>query len=369
MKISFPISVSFQILLVLPLVSQEIVLTEEQRRTIHPEVMVLEQKIARYPLAVPGVCQPAAGHVAAISSPLAGRLHHVRVQEGNWVHRGDVLVEMESMELAALVAEFLKAKGQETYLSKRVERVTQLVEKRISPQGTLEQLQSELQLVKTTLQALNAQLRTIGFEDRDVHRINQDPLPRLKLKAPIDGVVSESLVIEGAAVEPHQKLFTVLNPNQLTVKGFVSPEDSPNLRAGLGVTILKMQNQEIQLHSKLDRINPSLDPNNRAIAILSNIQPESGWPSVGEPVRMIVDVSTLEPLIAIPEKAIFYDGDQAAVFVESAPGRYRLEHLFVRPLSGGMVQMVKGPAVGSKIVISQIFTLKALNRISDYGEE
>jgi hypothetical protein len=33
---------------------------------------------------------------------------------GKLVHRGDVLVEMESMELAALVAEFLKAKGQET---------------------------------------------------------------------------------------------------------------------------------------------------------------------------------------------------------------------------------------------------------------
>ncbi len=75
MKISFPISVLFQILLVLPLVSQEIV---ANRRTESNDSSRSDgfgvRKSLRYPLAVPGVSQPAAGLVAAISSPLAGRL-------------------------------------------------------------------------------------------------------------------------------------------------------------------------------------------------------------------------------------------------------------------------------------------------------
>lgn len=355
--------------LLVPALGQEITLTSRQQKTLQPQTMALQSRVVQYPLAVPGVCQPAPGHVAAISAPLSGRLHGIRAHEGSRVKKGDILVEMESMELATLVAEYLKTRGQEQYLSRRMERIRQLVEKRISPQGTLEQLESERKVVMTTLQALSAQLQTIGYDQQALNLQPNQPIPGLKLRAPIDGVIIAAQVIEGGAVDPHQELFTILNPDHLTVKGFVAPEDATPLRPGQKVTILKMQNQNIHIQGQLDSINPSLDPSNRAIAVLTRITPQDSWPSVGEPVRMVIDITTPKPLIAIPDKAVFTNGEQTAVFLETGPGRFRVAPVTVQPLAGGMLQLLEGPPPGSRIATSDIFTLKALIRVSEYGEE
>ncbi|MGL6174940.1 MAG: efflux RND transporter periplasmic adaptor subunit [Cellulosilyticaceae bacterium] len=75
--------------------------------------------------------------------------------------------------------------------------------------------------------------------------------------APMDGVVSEVLVQEGAAISPGAPLMVIINPDKLLVQADISPFYAPQIEIGLEALIKYNGSKVIEVPAKVSMVAPS----------------------------------------------------------------------------------------------------------------
>lgn len=75
--------------------------------------------------------------------------------------------------------------------------------------------------------------------------------------SPMDGVVAEVLVEEGASISPGTPLVSIMNPNKLSVKSEISPFYASQIVNGLESTVKYSGSQVIEVPAKVSMVSPS----------------------------------------------------------------------------------------------------------------
>ena len=68
------------------------------------EVVVVSSAAGTFELSLPGEVLPAPENFAIVSAPTGGRVAEIAAHEGEYVRRGQVLLNLESAEFAGMVA-------------------------------------------------------------------------------------------------------------------------------------------------------------------------------------------------------------------------------------------------------------------------
>jgi membrane fusion protein, heavy metal efflux system len=71
----------------------------------------------------------------------------------------------------------------------------------------------------------------------------------------------------------------------------------------------------------------------------------------------------------VPLSSIEYEGDLATIFVQLDPNTYEKKYIKVRRLTGEAAIVESGLNGNETIAISQVFSLKALSKFEEFGEE
>jgi membrane fusion protein, heavy metal efflux system len=77
---------------------------------------------------------------------------------------------MESLEFAELAANYLESQAERLYLEQQVERLTSLVERKISPQSSLDRANADLTRADARVRAARARLRAVGIDNRQLEQ-------------------------------------------------------------------------------------------------------------------------------------------------------------------------------------------------------
>ena len=126
-------------------------LTDEQARTLAIRSLEVSRARVGFDIGLPGTAHPAPDYFAEVSSPLNGRIASMAVHEGETVARGQLVAELESLELANLAADYLEARAELEYAASQVNRYEQLVERRISPEAVLDKSRADLSRARARL--------------------------------------------------------------------------------------------------------------------------------------------------------------------------------------------------------------------------
>jgi cobalt-zinc-cadmium efflux system membrane fusion protein len=349
---------------------QYIDLSADQVGQLNIETVQVSQSEFTYQLSLPGKVFPAPENIAIISAPISGRIAKIHMHEGEPVKNGQLLLEIESLEFANLVADFLQASTEEDYAASQYDRIENLVEKQISPYRSLVKAEADLARAKTGIIAATARLLALGVRSSqlDDWLAGAEQRPLLKIYAPIDGVISEHLIDPGQAVDGNQKMLTVIDLNKVLVKGYASPEDGTLMQPGDPVTIGMKDYPDQVLKAKITTINPALDPINKSITTNIVTETPNRWPKPGQNVKIIVNITTPASVIAIPLSAIEYEGDQATVFVQHSTNRYEKRNIEIRRITENAAIIDSGLDMNEKVAVSQIFSLKALGKFEEFAE-
>ena len=351
--------------------SKYIKLDAQQAGELAIRTMQVVREPSSYALSLPGTVFPAPDNLALVSAPISGRVTRIYAHEGEQVRKGQVLLELESLEYAGLVADFLQAQAEEDYQIKQVERLQLLVDRKISPSSSLEKAQADLLRARAAVQATHARLHALGITNEQLDGMANRSIERpvLPIYAPITGAINDHDIDLGQAVTAYEQMMSLINLDRVLIRGYVSPEDAPLVRPGDPVVVGGQAFAEHALEARIHTINPALDEASRSVTVNILAKTKNAWPLPGHSVHLQIRVRSPEPVLMTPLSAVEYEGEQAIVFVRKDSLTFEKRVITIGRVTEDRVIVAAGLDEGEEVAVSQVFSLKALGRFEQYAEE
>lgn len=301
-----------------------------------------------------------------ISSAVSGIVSKAAVTSGQQVARGDVLLLIDSPDIAGAKGEYRRLLASLELAGKAVQREERLFSKMVSSQVDVET--AKAQLAQTVIERANAKakLLNIGLSDEDVSALERAPLETitglLTIYASHGGIVLERSVSNGERVEPGKNLLLLSDLSQVGVWADLKEDDLILLNGNnqnIGVEVESMASPGKVYRGTIDSISGIMNEQTRTAQARITLDNPEGLLKPG----MFVTVRLLLPgggdVVAVPKVAVLADAGRHFVFVYKE-GDYWIR----RPVSLGttfndFVEIKDGLSVGQKIIADGSFLLKS----------
>ena len=307
-----------------------------------------------------------------IGPTAAGRVKRVLVDVGETVKAGQLLAEMEPVDLDTRVASSIAsassgrsavaaAEAQQRDARSRQALATTEVTRSVAlgRQGILSQseVDEKLQEQKSADAQVAAAAAALSGARRDLTKLNADiggaqqQRGNMRLSAPVDGVVTSRDAEPGSTVVAGQAVLKLIDPASLWVRTRLDQSRSAGLREGLPAQITLRSSAQGAVTGTVARLDPSSDSvTEERIAQVAFASVPAGL-STGEMAEVIVRLPTVSGALLIPNAALRQLGAHSGVWVHD-DGHLR----FVRVTTGaegqdGMVQVVEGLKAGNEVVV------------------
>lgn len=269
----------------------------------------------------------AAREEAAVGSELAGyRVSRVLVEEGAWVRQGQTLAQLDTTLIRAQIDQQAARTAQAQADAKRVAG--------LDGQGVLSQEAIDTRRFEAKAQeAALAELRTRA--------------QRLTITAPVSGLVIERTVrpgeISGGATQPW---FRVVRDGLVELYAELNETDLASIRTGQTAQVTLPSGQVVSGQVRL--VSPRVDPATKLGIVRVRLPVRSDLRPGGYARAAFFGGGAAYP--SVPETAVRYDSDGAAVMVVDAKGLVTRAPVKTGRRGSGFVELVEGPPVGSQVV-------------------
>lgn len=175
-----------------------------------------------------------------------GRITSVSVQEGDIVHSGDILAQLDDADLRAQVEE---QEALAEYYEENLKRSALLLKKGYDSQEKYDARKADLLQTKARISMYEEQIR------------------QLALIAPIDGTVLWRDVDPGEVKQAGAPLFWIGNPKPLQLVAEIDEKDIPKIKAGQNTLITADAFPKRIMTGKIKKISPKGDPVNKSYRV------------------------------------------------------------------------------------------------------
>ena len=293
-----------------------------------------------------------------ISSPVAGLVVQLLVQQNQVVRSGAPLVRIASPELGQLQLQLLQATARATLARQTARREQALFDEGIIPQRRVQETQAALMEGEAALNHARAALRLSGMSPAAIARIaaSGEPQDGITLAATQAGIVTGIAVKPGQRVEAATALLHVAQIDSLWLDIQLPVSEGANWPAG---TKLKIQDRNVT--ARILSASPTVSSGSQTVVLRAAVEGKAGQVRPGEFVTVELPVlanpATTQGSWDVPLSAVAHDGDQAYLFVRTADG---FEARPVRVVvSVGQRVRVQGPVkAGEQIAVSGVVALK-----------
>lgn len=268
---------------------------------------------------------------AEITSPFAGKVVDVLVDEGAAVRKGQVLILLSDVGFYELQQKYLTARAQRTSATAELERQTTLVAGDAAARKTLEQAKAKAEEVRALAASLEGQLRLAGI---DPEALSADKLQQqFTVRSPIDGRVNGIRIFLGSRVEPTTVLLEVIDLHHFHVHLNAYERDLALLKEGIEFPFDVMNLPGRSFTGELFSIGRRFDDDGRSIPVHAHVTQGSEDLVEGMSVVAMIPTGSHKQL-TVPENAIARSGDQGFVYVDrgkAADGSRHFKEIEVLP--------------------------------------
>jgi len=249
-----------------------------------------------------------------VGSPIAGRVISLHAQPGDTVKAGDALLELDSPELAAAVADLRKASADETRKALALDRAARLHEGGVVSRKDLESAEADAAQARAETQRARLRLRNLSPSAGEAGGFS--------LRAPIGGVVADRKVNPGAEVRPDlpDPLFTITDPSRLWVLIDLPERALAKVTPKQSVVIEVDAYPDERFSATIERIGQVIDPATRRVQVRAAIGNADGRLKPEMYARATLLGAEGTRAVRIPNTALVTERLNSYVFVERAPG-------------------------------------------------
>lgn len=276
--------------------------------------------------------QPDERRIMVVQSRVAGWVERLRVKALNDpVRKGELLAQVYAPDLLG---------AQEEYLLLRKD-------------------ESDPELVR----AAREKMRLLGISERQIEQLTQTgrAQTRIAFYAPIDGIVSDLGVREGARVSPGMSLFSLTDLSTVWVTAEIPESEGQWLRRGDAATISLPDGTAYA--GTVDYVYPEIAEVTRTIAARIHLANPNGILRPGMFVRALLQAKAAQPVLLVPTEAVIRDGRDNMVIVADGGGRFHPVRVEVGADADGRTEIRRGLMAGQTVVTSAQFLIDSESNI------
>jgi cobalt-zinc-cadmium efflux system membrane fusion protein len=328
----------------------------------HVETMIVEFGSFRQNLTLSGKIDYGEDRYSRISSPLQGRVVEVRAHLGGRVKAGDILLIVDSPDIAQAYSEYVKEVSDLQYAVRAYELARDLYEDKALPLKDLKLAENEL--VKARAEFRRAKDRLLSLrvapEELSTPLDKQRITSRFEMKSPLTGVVVERTVTPGQSVtgDADHVLFTIADLDVLQVVADVYERDLALVREGQSAVVKVEAYPDVDFPATVITVGDVVDPSTRTIKVRALVKNEAHELKPEMFARLHLDVSDIGPVLTVPREAVLEEDGKQFVYVAQEGNRYLKRDVKTVNISPHQARVLEGLAQGERIVTKGAVLIK-----------
>jgi len=275
---------------------------------------------------------------AVVSAEIEGRVDEVKVDLGDNVTAGQLMVHISDEEQRYMLAQMeaqmrgglerlglkdekdkvrdiretpepRRARADLVDAEQRLQRVRNLVDQGIASRADLDQAEARFKSLQAAYDSTLTTVRTM-IQEVDRFRAQLD-MQRKKLRdakvlAPFAGAVKERQVTVGQYVRANTPLLTLVRVDPLRLRLEVPERMAPWIRNGQIVDVAIEAYQDRKFRGEVWRISPMVDQSKRTFVVEAKVANSNGELKPGSYARARVPTEKVERIRLIPSRAVQY---------------------------------------------------------------
>jgi cobalt-zinc-cadmium efflux system membrane fusion protein len=302
----------------------------------------------RSKLQVTGSVNPDVSREIPVLSLANGRVVALHVGLGDYVRKGQLVMEVQSPDVSTAFDAYLKAVNDEHLASITLERDNLLYNKGAIPQSQQQAAQNGEDDARADLTAAEQQLKILGVD-------KNHPSENVRIYAPASGVITaQNVTASGAAGITYAGAagsLTIADLSHVWVICDVYENDLANVHLG--------QHADIQLNAfpgktfsgTISDIGSQLDPSLRTAKVRIQVENPDHLLRIGMFATAILQGSRAEQQTVVPATAILQLHDRSYVFEPAGDGTFkRILVTIGNTLPGNLLEVASGVQPGQQVV-------------------
>lgn len=237
--------------------SNQMALDSMKKRNF-PETIETAGKLAVQPI-----------YSAKISAPLAGYLKNIPFKVGDYVNKGQSLLQVESNELLDIQKEYAQLYQQLRFLKSEYDRQKTLWEENISSQKNFLKAESEYKTTLAMIQNLKSKLSAMGVS---ISQVESGKFSNaLAVQTPVSGYITKINTNPGAFVAATDVLIEVADWKQMQVELKVFEKDFAKITLNQPIEFQLSNNSQV-FKSQVVSFEKSVNESDRSIAVYGSLE-------------------------------------------------------------------------------------------------
>jgi cobalt-zinc-cadmium efflux system membrane fusion protein len=297
----------------------------------------------------------------------------VKAYLGDKVTRGEVLAELDSIELGQAKSEYLKARADLEVARANFSREERLYNRQITSEKEYLDAKGEFLRAEAALNTSRETLRLLGLSDADVKSISwserKSPPSMFPLKAPFDGIIIEQHTVLGELVTSQDNAYTITDLTHLWIQLDVYEKDLRHVGKGKPVDIMVDAYPDEKFTGEVTYISDVLDETTRTARARVEIENPDGRLKPGMFASALITIpGEGGDALTVPSSAIQQVRGKPTVFVREGEGIFEAKEITTGRESGDLVEVTDGISPGDEVVTEGGFYLKSLLLKDEMGE-
>jgi cobalt-zinc-cadmium efflux system membrane fusion protein len=304
-------------------------------------------------LNVTGSINPDVSRTIPVISIASGRVVAIHSRMGDYVKKGQLLMEVQSNDVATAFNTYLKAVNDERLTQVQLDRAKLLHDKGAIPTSQLEIAQNAEDDAKAALVAAEQQLHVLGVD-------KNHPTETVKVYSPASGYIIQQNVTDAAAAGVtyggSATAFTIADLSHVWVICDVYENDLATVHLGQKADIRLAAYPDKTFTGVVGDIGAVLDPTIRTAKVRVQVDNPGMIMRVGMFATATLYGRTTQMHSAVPATAILHLHDRDWVYVP-ASGEGSFRRVGVEGgdmLAGGMQEIKSGINIGQQVVANAL---------------
>jgi len=226
-------------------------------------------------------------------------------------------------------------------------------------QEYLSLLEAQSESGRSLQAAARERLRILGVPEPTIRRIEaqRKTVGTTTIVSPIDGVVSELGVREGAGFMPGAVLFRINGLSTVWVNARIPETQLSLIAIGSEVQASAMAWPGATFNGKIIALLPQVDADTRTSSARIALDNKDGKLSPGMFVSLELLAPKAEAQLLVPSEAVITTGERSVVIVANADGTFSVVNVSAGAEQDGRTIILKGLSEGQSIVASGQFLI------------
>ncbi|MBL8036899.1 MAG: efflux RND transporter periplasmic adaptor subunit [Nitrospira sp.] len=349
--------------------SQPAVSATDKGEAAHPiesaprvETALVGFNLSRQGLTLSGKIAYGEDKYSRVSSPLQGRVVEVSAHLGDRVKAGDVLLVVDSPDIAQAYSEYVKEDSDLQYATRAHELAKDLYEDKALALKDLKQAENELVKARAEFRRAKERLLSLRVAPQELNKPvdKQQITSRFEMKSPLSGSVVERTVTPGQSVtgDPDHVLFTVADLDVLQVVADVYEHDLALVREGQSAAVRVEAYPGVEFPAKVTSVGDVVDPASRTIKVRARVDNQAHKLKPEMFARLQLDVGETGKFLTVPREAVLEVDGKQFVYVVEDEHHYSKREVKVSTISPDHTRVIEGLKQGERIVTKGAVLIK-----------